>query len=884
MLVNRSTNIISRRRIAAAVVATLITIVLVPCAVPSQASGGSGPAAVPPLRAGTFADKFGVADSHLPISWPATMDSVLSRAREAGLSWVRCVFAWCDMEPIQGIWNYTLADLAMDKARSYGVKVLGIVGASPSWANGGNDPRYPPTDIAAWQNYLTTVCGRFKDRVSAWEIWNEENIDAFWQPAPNPNSYVALVSQTTPSIRAADPDAKVVMGGVAGLGPDFLYACLNLGIAEYVDAIAYHPYVETIGPPTGNAPKEQLCRLLVTWVRALISEHTTRPLEIWLTELGWTDCIGSPSGVDEDTQASYMLRSLINYADTEASRVFWYDLWDEINDPSNPSYNLGLLRNDFSKRPAYYYYRVFQNVIGQATSSAPSAASCSCSRPGTLEAHCFNLSDGSLAVCAWKSDDAGDSLTLSLAGAAYANPVTVDLATGGERSTAGISRAADGRITVSDLAVGKRPVILRFGPETSAVSWYLAEGTTDWGFDTYISIQNPNPGAASAHVTYMTDTGPVAGPSLTLPGKSQATVFPRDTLGSRDFSTRVATDAGETIAVDRTMTWTGPGAQSQESHSSVGVTDPNKVWYLPEGSSDWGFECWLLIQNPNAGAASCTVTYMIEGASPVTVQKYVPANSRASFNMADDIGPRDASIKVEADVPVIPERAMYRNNRREGHDSIGTTTPSTDFYLAEGTTDWGFTTYVLIQNPGEQQAQVDVTYMTQKGPVQQAPFSMPPRSRKTIKVNDALPGRDLSTRVHANVPIIAERAMYWDNGTGEACHDSIGMSSAHAAFYLPDGQSSSERETWTLVQNPNDIDVQVEVTYMTPTGAGNRTFTDIVGANSRKTFNMAEHSGLNGRAAVMVKSKTAGKRIIVERSMYWNNRGAGTDTIGGFSD
>jgi hypothetical protein len=32
---------------------------------------------------------------------------------------------------------------------------------------------------------------------------------------------------------------------------------------------------------------------------------------------------------------------------------------------------------------------------------------------------------------------------------------------------------------------------------------------------------------------------------------------------------------------------------------------------------------------------------------------------------------------------------------------------------------------------------------------------------------------------------------------------------------------------------------------------------------------MAEHSGINGRAAIMVKSKTAGKNIMVKRAMYW---------------
>jgi NAD(P)H-hydrate repair Nnr-like enzyme with NAD(P)H-hydrate dehydratase domain len=47
---------------------------------------------------------------------------------------------------------------------------------------------------------------------------------------------------------------------------------------------------------------------------------------------------------------------------------------------------------------------------------------------------------------------------------------------------------------------------------------------------------------------------------------------------------------------------------------------------------------------------------------------------------------------------------------------------------------------------------------------------------------------------------------------------------------------------------------------------------------------MAVHSGINGRAAIMIISKTPGKKIMVERAMYWNNRGASKDTIGGSGD
>ena len=165
-------------------------------------------------------------------------------------------------------------------------------------------------------------------------------------------------------------------------------------------------------------------------------------------------------------------------------------------------------------------------------------------------------------------------------------------------------------------------------------------------------------------------------------------------------------------------------------------------------------------------------------------------------------------------------------------------------------------------------------------------FQMAPQSRKTINVNETivLPDPNFSTHVKGNQPIIAERAMYWNNGTGEACHDSIGMSAPHTTFYLPDGEAGNGYETWTLVQNPNGSAVDVEITYLTPTGQGNVTKTESIPANSRKTFNMAEHSRINGRAAIKVRSKTPDRKIMVERAMYWNSRGAGTDTIGGYAD
>jgi hypothetical protein len=68
-----------------------------------------------------------------------------------------------------------------------------------------------------------------------------------------------------------------------------------------------------------------------------------------------------------------------------------------------------------------------------------------------------------------------------------------------------------------------------------------------------------------------------------------------------------------------------------------------------------------------------------------------------------------------------------------------------------------------------------------------------------------------------------------------------------------------------------------------PGGKDNITFTDTLKPNSRKTYSMADKVP-GGRASIRVTSKTPNEGIVVERSMYWNNRGAGTDTIGAYVD
>ena len=442
-------------------------------------------------------------------------------------------------------------------------------------------------------------------------------------------------------------------------------------------------------------------------------------------------------------------------------------------------------------------------------------------------------------------------------------------------------------------------------PGTSAADWYLAEGSSAWGFNTSIAIQNPNPASVKARLTYMdpstaSGSGIIKTREVSLAANSQTTVAANEDLGyETDFSTRVQSLGGEPIAVDRTMSWCAGYQGKQGSHNSIGVNKPSTTWYLPEGSSAWGYETWTLVQNPNPAEAEVTVTYMLDSSGPVSFRKKVAPLSRATFSMKDDVGAVDASIGVSANMPVIAERSMYtcwtspetgRLVRREGHESIGATRPSKEFYLAEGSTAWGFTTYVLVQNPNKVRANVTVTYNTGSGAAVEPAFEMPPGSRKTLRVNDRYPDLDLSTAVRADVPIVAERAMYWNipavPDSGVAMHDSIGTDGAHPVWFLPAGSVSAADggyETYTLVQNPNASDVKVRVSYMKRDGKGNVTFTGTVPAGSRATYNMGDRLK-EADASIMVECLTPSRGVIVERSMYMMGRWSGTDTVGAHSN
>ncbi|MBN2168777.1 MAG: C39 family peptidase [Actinobacteria bacterium] len=397
------------------------------------------------------------------------------------------------------------------------------------------------------------------------------------------------------------------------------------------------------------------------------------------------------------------------------------------------------------------------------------------------------------------------------------------------------------------------------GVPNPSETWYLAEGSTRGGFETWILVQNPNDEDADVSLTYMTADGEEAGPTVTIGANSRTTFFVGDTVADTwSVSTKVESD--QPVIAERSMY----GNNRTWGHDSIGVTDPAETWYLAEGCTNGGFETWILVQNPNDSAAEVTLTYMTADGKKTGPTVELPANSRQTFFAADSVPDNwDVSTLVTSDKPVIAERAMYGNNRTWGHDSVGVSETVDTWYLAEGCTNGGFETWVLVQNPNDSPAEVELTYMTADGPVDGPTVTIDSNSRQSFDVSETVPSTwAVSTEVSSDLPVIAERAMYGNNRTWG--HDSRGVSLSSNTWYLAEGCTNTGFETWILVQNPNMGSADVTLTFMTPDGAIEGP-TMTLQPDTRYTFNVGNYVPGEWEVSTLVNASLP---VIAERAMY----------------
>lgn len=324
------------------------------------------------------------------------VNSEFSNIASAGVGRVRIPFSWAGAQPYAKLSDvpvgelpgftpgpsgtaptiFSFTDQVVMAAAKSRLSLLPVVTYAPAWdaSSGGNHSQ--PARDAPYARYVADLIGRYgpkgtfwtanptlpKDPITAWEIWNEEDLVGSWNTSPFAQSYVQLLRVTRAAIKKADPSATIVLGALTNYGWRDLGSIYAVpGSRKLFDAVAANAY--TRDPPGVITILHNYRRVMTT------NGDAAKPL--LATEVGWASSLGQTNqsadfSVTEQGQAnriSQLLPLLARNRHALGLTAFYYYTWMGTDPPNgNPFAFSGLLHyntsnNTITAKPAYSAFK-----------------------------------------------------------------------------------------------------------------------------------------------------------------------------------------------------------------------------------------------------------------------------------------------------------------------------------------------------------------------------------------------------------------------------------------------------------------------------------------------------------------------------------------------
>jgi hypothetical protein len=327
-------------------------------------------------------------------------------------SWVRINdrVSWANLQPEENgpiQWGLLAGlDKELRALRAAGIKPILIVDSYPSWAtivpNGCSALR--PDKYDDFANFVVALVERYNTmefNVKNWELGNEIDVDPILVPVNSEygcwgdisdlayyggDHYGEMIKVAGSAIKAADPTARVWIGGLILNSPDtpypetygkpenFLRGVLAVGAAPYFDVVPYHAHTLYYG----RNDEVHLTGPWAVWggglvgkanyLRALMQEYgVTKTLSLNEIGVGCRDdfsfCVPEPVPEFFDFQADMIVRLAVRAVGADLESFVWFTLdgpgWREM----------GLL-DGTTRRPSFYAYQTLIKQTMGATYSA----------------------------------------------------------------------------------------------------------------------------------------------------------------------------------------------------------------------------------------------------------------------------------------------------------------------------------------------------------------------------------------------------------------------------------------------------------------------------------------------------------------------------------
>jgi len=308
------------------------------------------------------------------------MGATLAKVKGAGFGWIKIQVPWKDLEGAPGQINWGTLDPIVDACAGSGVKLFMSVVKAPMWArpafeDKGHDgmPENPET----FGNFIGALAARYKGRVAAYEVWNEQNLGTETGMKPSVDRYMPLLKVAYRRIKAADPNALVISGALTPVGyTDYVHAIEDVvfmremnskGLKSNCDGVGVHasgfdnpPWADPwgkIGASGFQGHPSFYFRHYENIYKAFGGGK-----QIWITEGGWSSMYNPPAGyeyaanITEDMQATYAVKAfeIARSAGYIAGFMYWnLNYCVPVVPPGDEKSGFAVLGPNGVPRPAY---------------------------------------------------------------------------------------------------------------------------------------------------------------------------------------------------------------------------------------------------------------------------------------------------------------------------------------------------------------------------------------------------------------------------------------------------------------------------------------------------------------------------------------------------
>ncbi len=302
-------------------------------------------------------------------------------------------------------------------------------------------------EIQRYLEYVRFVVRHFKDRVQYFEIWNE--------PSGGPPlhqiqvaDYINLVRRAVPVIRQEYPEAKIVVGSVAGMDNqedrEYLFRILRSDVMPLVDVVAWHPMF-------GDSPEYRSQYYyeypsIVQYIKDVASAHGFKG-EYRAEELVWRSpdcpwCDPRDPLYSNTVATKYYARGIVIHLGMDLT----------VGVTGNSSFRL----ESFS---------VIQNLSTLMAGAKPLSLPVEIKSEATnVRSYSFSLPNENMLLALWTDgvavdDDPGIEATLTIPGVLAKKVVGIDVIHGFEQEV--ITSVVDGNLVVRNLLIKDYPIVFR---------------------------------------------------------------------------------------------------------------------------------------------------------------------------------------------------------------------------------------------------------------------------------------------------------------------------------------------------------------------------------------------------------------------------------------